>query len=138
MGAPEWTKGDRFATFISRKNNEDELERLVETWTINYSAEQIMTRLQKKGVPAGIVQNAEDLLDKDPQLKHRRFYRKLDHPVMGKRRQPAWPFNLSRTPCKLETAALFGEHTEHICREILGMSDDEFGSLLSEGVLEVG
>jgi len=126
----------RFATLRARKENEDELDRLVEMWTINYSPEEIMTWMQSAGVSAGLVETAEDLMDHDPQLKHSHFHWELEHPEVGRYRAPRPPFQISKAPCEVRSAPLLGEHNEHICKEILGMSDDEIAELVIEGVLE--
>jgi len=45
MGDPEWAREQRFATFLGRKGNEDELEHLVAEWTKDYSPEEVMVML---------------------------------------------------------------------------------------------
>lgn len=52
-----------------------------------------MALMQAAGIAAGVVENAEDLMEKDPQLRHRRFFRELDHPEMGKYRVAGRPMN---------------------------------------------
>lgn len=136
IGDPSWTNDARFVTLLARKQNEDELERLVEEWTINHSAEEVMTLMQAAGVGAGVLQNGEDLMEHDPQLKHRRFFWELDHPEVGKYRAPRAGFLLSKVPCELRYAPLLGEHNEYVLKEILGMSDDEIAELVVAGVLE--
>ncbi|MFH0880831.1 MAG: CoA transferase, partial [Lentisphaerota bacterium] len=42
LGEPEWTKEPRFATLTGRKEHEDELNGLVQQWTLNYSPEEVM------------------------------------------------------------------------------------------------
>ncbi len=74
IGNPAWTEEPRFSTLQSRKENKDELERLVEEWTIDHSAEEVMSVMQAAGVAAGILQTGEDLLEYGPQLKHRHFF----------------------------------------------------------------
>ena len=44
--------------------------------------------------------------------------------------------DLSKTYYTAERPALLGEHTQYVCEEILGMSDEEFVGLLVEGVFE--
>ena len=47
------------------------------------------------------------------------------------------PFKLSKTPGKLRSPApLLGEHTEHVCKEVLGLSDDEIADLMVAGALQ--
>ena len=61
IGEEVWTRDPKFATFLDRKRNEDELDHLVDVWTINYSPEEVMQLMQSAGVPAGIVATGEDL-----------------------------------------------------------------------------
>ncbi len=136
IGNPAWTKDARFSTLPARKKNEEELDKLVEEWTINYSAEEVMTLMQEAGVAAGLLENAEDLQEHDPQLKHRHLYWKLEHPRQGEYTAPRPVFTVSKTPCEVRRAPLLGEHNEYVLKEILGMSDEEIAELIVEGVLE--
>ena len=96
-----------------------------------------MKRLQSAGVPAGVVQSTQDLLERDPQLKHRRHFQWLEQPDMGTALHQDWPGKLSQTPSQIRPAPTFGEHTEYVCTKMLGMSDEEFVELLAEGVVEM-
>jgi len=92
--------------------------------------------MQSAGVPAGVVQNAEDLFN-DPQLKHRQHFETLDHPEIGPYHITTSVFKLSKCENRpISPAPLFGEHTEMVLKEFLGMSDDEIADLVVEGVLE--
>jgi len=134
IGDPEWTKDIRFATFLDGKKNEDELERLIEEWTINHSAEQVMQMMQAFGVPAGKVQSNRDLVDEDPQLKYRDYYWRMEHVEMGEIIGDGISFRLSKTPSEFRNPPpCLGEHTEYVCREILKMSDEEFMELANDG-----
>ena len=95
-----------------------------------------MSLLQAAGVAAGAVQTTQDLLERDPHIRHRGYFQELEHPEMGTCLVHNWPIKLSRTPAQLRQAPILGEHTEYICREILHMSDEEFLDLLTAGVLE--
>ncbi|RLF45009.1 MAG: CoA transferase, partial [Thermoplasmata archaeon] len=136
MGEPEWASDERFKTFRGRKENEDELERLIEAWTITKDAYELMDMLQKEGVPAGVVQKGEDLY-RDPYLKSLPYYWELEHPEIGKHHYEGPPFKLSKTPAKLEMPApTLGQHTEFVVTRFLGYSDEEFVEMLQEGVFE--
>lgn len=136
LGDPEWTKDPRFATAHSRKKNEDELDRLVEEWTINCLAEEIMVLMQAAGVDAGIVEDSQDLVQRDPQLKYRHHFQRVDHPEMGRCFCESPAFRLSKTSLDYRPAPCLGEHNEYVCKEILGMSDEEFIELLNSGALK--
>ena len=134
MGTPEWTGYEEFSTFLQRKKNETRLNYLVEQWTSQHEPEYVMTLLQKEGVAAGVVQNAEDICN-DEQLKERGFFWSGDHPELGMFSYLGQPSRLSTTPAKLyRNAPSLGEHTEYICLEILGMSEDEYDQHLEAGV----
>ncbi len=137
VGNPAWTKEPRFSTLLARKENEDELDRLVKEWTINHSAEEVMSMMQAAGVAAGVLETCEDIMEHDPHLRHRHYFREVDHPVVGKYRAHGNAFALSKIPTtEIRHAPLMGEHNEYALKELLGMSDDEIAELVIEGVLE--
>jgi benzylsuccinate CoA-transferase BbsF subunit len=136
IGNPPWTEEQKFATLLGRKKNEDELDALVEEWTVNHTAEYIMAHLQKSGVPAGVVATAEDL-EKDPQLLHRQHCQQLNHPVIGLHSYQTPAFRFSKTPLAIERPApCMGEHNQYICMEVLGMKEEEYQSLGKAGVFK--
>lgn len=137
IGNPAWTNSPRFATLLARKENEEELDRLVNEWTISHSAEEVMSMMQAAGVAAGIVQNARDQVDNDLQLKHRHFFWELDHPEVGKYLSPAGiHFLLSKMAYKVRRAPVLGEHNEYVFKGILGISDNEYDELVKEKVID--
>ncbi len=136
IGNPEWAKDPKFATLSARQENEGELDNLVEQWTLNYPPEQVMTRLQESGVPAGLVESGEDVVA-DPQLNHRGTHVILEHPEIGPHIYEPPPYRFSKTPHELTMPApCMGQHNEYVLKEILGMSDDEVAELLIAGALE--
>jgi benzylsuccinate CoA-transferase BbsF subunit len=135
LGNPEWTKSPMFGTLSARKENEDEMEEQVNQWTAQYTPQEVMTMMQEAGVPAGIVQNAQDIVDFDPHVKARELLLKMHHPVVGDYLHTRWPFILSKTPAMIRTGPLIGAHNHYICTEILGMSDEEFIDLVNAEVI---
>jgi len=136
IGKSLLAKDYRFGTLESRKQNEDELDRIVEEWTVNHSAEEVMTWMQEAGVGAGVVQTSKDTLEHDPQLKHSHFFRMVEHPEIGKYMAAGHPFTLSKSPYEVRRVPLLGEHNEYVCKEILGLSDDEIAQLVEDGIVE--
>ncbi len=137
INKPEWVTDARFATQTVRKENEDELDRLIEAWTRAHAPEAVMSAMQAAGVPAGVVQNARDLFD-DPQLKHRDHFQWLEHPVLGLTPYHSQAFKLSRTPSQtVKAAPCLGEDNEYVYKEVLGYSDDEISDFLAEGIITV-
>jgi benzylsuccinate CoA-transferase BbsF subunit len=136
LGNPTWTCEQRFCSLELRKKHEEELEQLVSEWTQKHMAEEVMERMQEVGIAAGVVQNAQDLLEKDPHIAERKLLVQLKHPVMGIFGHQAPFFKLSKTPARIRTAPCLGEHNEYVCTKFLGMTDEEFVDLAGEGVFE--
>jgi benzylsuccinate CoA-transferase BbsF subunit len=136
IGGPVWTDDAKFSTLPARKQNEEELDRLVEEWTISYPPEEVMNMMQAAGVAAGVLENGEDLLEHDRQLKHRHSFWELDHPEVGMHRVAGPSFVLSKSPYELRRAPLLGEHSEYALKEVLGLTDEEIAELVIEGVVE--
>jgi benzylsuccinate CoA-transferase BbsF subunit len=135
LGNPPWTQEARFTTVLRRVKHRDALNVLVETWTSQYPAEDIMARLQAAGIAAGIVQNAADLAC-DPQLMHRNQSVCLDHPEVGMQRYDAPAFHLTASPAQLRPVPMLGQHNDCVFKGLLGLSDAEYEALERDGVFE--
>jgi benzylsuccinate CoA-transferase BbsF subunit len=135
LGSPAWTRDEKFASLHRRKEKEEELNELVEQWTINFTPEEVMALMQRAGVPAGVVKTNEELYE-DPQLTHRDYFQRVEHHEIGQCYQQAWPIKLSISPLKIRPAPCLGEHNEYVFTQILGLSDKEFVDYLDMGVFE--
>lgn len=136
-GHPEWTNDSRFATLAGRKAHEEELDRLINEWTRDKQAEDVMNLLQQAGVPAGIVATGEDILDKDPQFKHRGTFVELEHPEGGRYRTQVGPHCfMSKAKWTMWRAPRLGEHNEQVFKGMLGLSNEEFDKLVKDGVID--
>lgn len=134
---PQWTKDTKFATLLGRKRNEAELNKLIEEWTINWTPEEVMVKMQGAKVPAGVVKSVSEVCE-DPQLKHRGFLWPIEHEVLGEFTCLGQPSELSATPAKFKMSPpLLGQHTEYVCTKILGLSDKQFSELFQSGSLGV-
>ncbi len=145
IGNPQWTKRPDFATAADRVKNARELDRLVGEWTSKRNAYQIMERLQKAGVPAGIVAKGEDLSNSE-HLKSHDFYKEAEYyaadfdkpgvkwPVAGTSPVFSEPINFSETPCMFGPMHKVGQDNNYVYGKLLGMSKDEIKKLTKEGV----
>ena len=89
-----------------------------------------------RGVPAGVVEDAADVVEHDPQLRHRRHWRRLGHAEMGSIAYNALPFRFASQELGPHSAApLLGEHTDEICGSLLGLDEATIANLRAEGVL---
>ncbi len=136
MGDPSWAADARLASAEGRLALVELVEEKLGDWTRQHAAEDLMTRLQSAGIEAAVVNNFEDLLH-DPQLAAREHFRTLEHPVIGPYLCERNGMRFSVTPGDVCTPApCLGQDSEHVYRELLGMSEQEFEGLRSEGVFE--
>lgn len=134
IGQKQLAEDPRFATLMARLNHLDELDNLIENWTMEHSAKDVMEILQTAGVSAGVAQSGRQL-DSDPQLKHRHYYWEMEHPEMGRMSYSGMPIKMSKTPYRITRGApCLGEHTAYICMELLNMPGDDFAQLMNDGV----
>jgi benzylsuccinate CoA-transferase BbsF subunit len=135
LGAPGWTQGPRFATMPDRVRHREALDEQVAAWTRARSPHEVMELLQRHGVPAGVVQNAQDL-HQDPHLQAREMLMRVEHPEMPPLVYPGIPIKLSDTPGRLQRhAPLLGQDNDYVFRELLGMEEAEVAALVERGVI---
>ena len=137
MGKPEWASSLRFATELSRKENEAELDELLGRWTRTRPADELMQSLQNARVHAAKVNSIADLFS-DPQLAHRGFWRPVTHKEVGAHHVEMPAFVLSETPAaEPSPEPCLCEHTEMVLGKLLGLSEAEIGNLAGQGAIEL-
>ena len=135
IGQPDLARDPRFVTTMVRIQNRQALDDLIGTWTAQYDHYDVMHRLQAAGVAAGAVLSTSEFVE-DPHIQARGFIESFDHPVVGEKRYPGVPFKMSETPGYIHRPApCLGADTEHVLKDILGMSDEEIKQLDDEGIL---
>jgi crotonobetainyl-CoA:carnitine CoA-transferase CaiB-like acyl-CoA transferase len=135
LGDPDWTKEEKFSTLWKRKENAEELDELLTQWTFQHTPEQVVNLLQEAGVPAGVVQNAEDLA-KDPQLMAREYFIHLEHSILGSTSSDRSPIRFEEDlTVGWKAAPLLGEDNRFVFFEWLGLTEAEFSSLIEKGII---
>jgi crotonobetainyl-CoA:carnitine CoA-transferase CaiB-like acyl-CoA transferase len=110
MDAPEWAQDEKFVTEQSRLDHWDELEPLLAAWTGSLNKEDVYRLCQSTRIPSFPLNNAGDLFE-SVQFKAREFFVEADHPVAGKLKYPAWPFQLgSGQRVNITSAPLLGQN----------------------------
>ncbi len=136
IGSPAWAEDTRFASLLGRKMNEDELDGLIEEWTGTLDPWDAMNILQTAGVAAGVVENAEDHVVRDPHLRARGFITEVDHPEAGKTPHLSEAITLSETPARPSTPApMLDQHTDEVLHDLLGLPDEEIRKLREAGIV---
>ena len=125
------------ATAAGRISRRDEIDDRLREWCTSRPAATAEAALQAAGVPAGRVQDGAALMA-DVQHEARGFWRQADHPVFGPRPYDRFPAIWSGTDLEpyLLSGAYVGEHNFEVYTELAGLSDDEIGVAMAEGLFE--
>jgi benzylsuccinate CoA-transferase BbsF subunit len=135
-GEPPWMLRPEFSTFLARKANEDELDRLLADWTSGLEARAAMELLQAQGVPAGVVQDARDLTQ-DPQLLYRNHFVGLQHPIMGDFPFDSLPYRIDgEQPVPAHPAPMLGQDNHRVLEDLVGLTASTYAELDREGVFD--
>lgn len=135
MGSPDWSRKEKFSSLPKRKKHAKELNQLLERWTTQYKAQELVDFLQETGVPCGAVQNAKDLAE-DPQLMERDYFVQLQHPVLGTTISDASPIKFAESSGPYWKAApLLGEDNQYVYIELLGLTERELTSYIKRGIV---
>jgi crotonobetainyl-CoA:carnitine CoA-transferase CaiB-like acyl-CoA transferase len=93
-----------------------------------------MEQLQSIEIAAGVVQDIEDLMEHDPQIRSRNALLSLDHPLLGPFAHVRTPASFSRSTTEPFRAPAIGEHGEQIAATICGLNDARVAELKALGV----
>jgi crotonobetainyl-CoA:carnitine CoA-transferase CaiB-like acyl-CoA transferase len=134
MGSPSWAIGEKFGTLKGRLEGQEELDQGIEAWTKTLGKYEIMELCQAAGVPSMPVQSNEDRVENDPQLRDRKMYRDMEHPVLGRWPLQNAPFTMSETPpYNHQTGPLVAEHNKYVFEGLLGISHEELVAGFEDG-----
>jgi crotonobetainyl-CoA:carnitine CoA-transferase CaiB-like acyl-CoA transferase len=126
----------RFASYASRKANEDALLAIVEPAVCNRDSAEIEAALLAVGMPCARVNNFKEVFA-TPQIVARNVVQETEHPRLGKLHSVRNPILLDHDGPELARhSPMLGEHSEEILRE-LGFSPAQIGELVASGVTRV-
>jgi len=135
LGNPSWARQERFSSLTKRKEHTAALNELLSQWTVNFTPDQVMARLQQARVPCGVVNTAQDLAN-DLQLNSRGFFTQAPHPVLGSANLDTTPIRLNRTPARLWRAApLLGQDNRYVYQKLLGLSERQLRQYVERGII---
>ncbi|MBI4764815.1 MAG: CoA transferase [Deltaproteobacteria bacterium] len=135
MGSPAWADEEKFADPFSRWQNQEELDRHIEEWTMESTSSELTKQLQEAGVAAFPSLSNRRVVE-DPHLKARGYFEEWDHPEAGRRQYDGILWKMSKTPGKIRMRApMVGEHNQYVFGELLGMSGEEIDRLIEEKVI---
>ncbi|MEX2080484.1 MAG: CoA transferase [Dehalococcoidia bacterium] len=136
LALPHLVDDARFATHAGRVANQDSLDAAIEACTSSRDRYEVMRAVQARLVPCGVVQDAEDLAVRDPQVAHRAFF------TTG-RSQTQWgEYGLEHFPALFngqrptyDGVHDLGADTFDVLTELLALPDAELAELMANGTL---
>ncbi|MDR7430558.1 MAG: CaiB/BaiF CoA-transferase family protein [Armatimonadota bacterium] len=135
MGRPEWKADPRYATHEARGAHQAELDQAIAQWVRSLPAEELLGVLDRHGVPCGPVYNAAEVLA-DPHYRARGALVEVDNPGVGRVTMQGPVPRLAETPLSVPgPAPELGEHTDHVLKELLGLSAEDVARLREAGVV---
>ena len=134
IGRPELADDARFAGMASRKENEKELDRIIEEWTRARDRDWMVDELCRAGLAAAPSRDARDLYA-DPHLRARGAFLKVDHPELGELELVGAPWKMTDGEMPSRHAPLLGEHNDYVLRELLGLTAAEVDDLRKKDLI---
>lgn len=124
--------------FIPEYRRQPEQQRIFkeifEKFSLQYDKLYIYEKAQEYRLAIYPVNDPKDILE-NPQLRYRKFFKTLPHPVLGGEiLYPGAPCTMEKIPWQLKPAPAFGQHTREILEE-LGYSEEQIKELKEGGVV---
>ena len=135
LEATELITDPRFDTWQKRRENCQELIKIFDSIFVKKNRDEWLDILTKQGSMCSAILTMDEMVD-HPQVIANEDVVEWEHPAWGKTRYVAHPVKFSKTPAQItRPAPMWGEHTETVLTEILGMSWDEIGKLKDKKVI---
>lgn len=132
---PDLKIDPRTATNVARCNNRAFVDEELEAIFATRSSEEWLKRLARFNVPAAPVQDLNQALRHDPQVRHNKTIVEVEHPTAGTVETLALPVNFHGTPAQYrKPPPILGEHSVEVLREF-GFGDAEIDALLASEAL---
>lgn len=139
MGNPEWTREPRFHAVDDRLQNTADLDAYISAWTADKNEYALMQQLQEAGVPAGVVQNGADMVERDPQLQLSGFSYRIEdiHPEIGVTYADRLPIHFVDMACdEYRRVRALGEDNTMVLTDWLGLDAQQVADLEQQNILK--
>jgi formyl-CoA transferase len=135
MGEPELARDPRYATHTARGKHQQELDAHIARWTRTVDAAPLESLLEEKGVPAGRIYRAPEMLA-DPHFLAREAIVRLKHKEFGEIAMQNVAPRLSETPGRVRHAGpALGENNQEILGGVLGIDEAARAKLTAAGII---
>jgi len=135
MQAPALATDERYRDHQARGANQRELDDIITSWTSTFGTRELLDRLEKHGVPSGLIYRTADMLE-DPHFLSRQAIVSTTHPAFGTLRMQNVAPRLSATPSAIRTPAPeLGQHNADVFGELLGVDAAALAAYQARGVI---
>jgi formyl-CoA transferase len=135
MDEPGLADDPRYATHAARGKHQRELDDHIAKWTRTLDAAPLEALLEQKGVPAGRIYRAPEMLA-DAHFAAREAIIRLAHPEFGQLAMQNVAPRLSATPGRVRHAGpALGEHNREILGGLLGIDEPSRAKLTAAGIV---
>ncbi|WP_029114730.1 CaiB/BaiF CoA-transferase family protein [Mycobacterium sp. URHB0044] len=135
LGRPEWAMDPELERDAGRRARHDLVDERLAAWCLPRTGDAIVETLWPAGVPVAKVMQPHRQ-NELAQVRHRRFFEHVGHPVNVAAAHSTLPIGLSNGPDHFhrQAAPLLGEHNHELLGE-LGLSYAEIAALEHDGVI---
>ncbi len=135
IGRPDLAADPTLSSLAGRRAAHDRLDEAIAAWAAGQDLAAAVERLVAVGVPAAPARDPR-LTVRNPQFAARGFHEVVDHPATGPIPIPAQPFRVRGVDRWITSRApLFGEHTDEVLTELLGLSRGDLATLHADGTV---
>jgi crotonobetainyl-CoA:carnitine CoA-transferase CaiB-like acyl-CoA transferase len=107
---------------------------VIERWTRDQAGPDLMAQLQSAGIAAGVVQDIQELMERDPQLAARGALLDIEHASLGRFGHMRTPLTFSRSTMQPFRAPNIGEHSQSVATQLSGLQPERVAELERLGV----
>jgi crotonobetainyl-CoA:carnitine CoA-transferase CaiB-like acyl-CoA transferase len=137
MGHPEWADPSvgRRPGYVADPELRKQIDKTVEEWAAQRTAEEAVVTFQKLGIPSGVVRTMERIFEEEGGNPNSRVFTKVKLPNNPKPvTVPGRSFRFPDETTEIKSAPALNQDTFEVLAE-LGLSSGELDALVSSGVL---
>ena len=127
---------ERFLTVPLRVKNNQIFKDIVEEWAKDYTVDEVVNMLLNVGIPAAPIYDLKDITEDEHIANAREMIVDVNHPVIGDIKLNGNPVKLmDMKPAIRKPSPLLGQHNRDVYIGMLGLTEEEYKSLIDDGVI---
>ncbi|NLM60512.1 MAG: CoA transferase, partial [Clostridiales bacterium] len=129
-------KDERFLDVPLRVKNNLAFKEIVEEWLKDHTVKEAVDMILAVGVPAAPIYTLKDIVEDEHIANAREMFVEVNHPVIGDMKLNGNPVKLlDMMPSIRKPSPTLGQHNRDVYVGMLGLTEEEYQSLIDEGVI---